>query len=197
MMPTLIAITPGDGRDLAPWIVALGEAGLPAILIREPALPPGPVADVVACARRHIRAVYVHDRCAGARGLATHGVHLSSTADLTLAPRTFGVSCHTADAVDRALAAGASWAFWSPVWPPTSKPDDLRQTIGVTRFVSHAAGLPVYALGGVTPERHRALRTAGGHGSAVLGDLFGRPSPRDAARQLERYSTAKMNTSGS
>ncbi|MFT4626207.1 MAG: thiamine monophosphate synthase [Myxococcota bacterium] len=197
MMPTLIAITPGDGRQLSPWIVALGAAGLPAILIREPGISPGLLADLAACARRHIPTVYVHDRCIGARHLATDGVHLSSTADLALAPRPFGVSCHTADAVDRALAAGAAWAFWSPVWPPTSKPDDTRQTIGVTRFVSHAAGLPVYALGGVTPARHRALRAAGAHGTAVLGDLFGQPSPRDAARRLERYSTAKMNTSGS
>ena len=183
MSAELIAITPGDGRDLRPWLEALGAAGLPALLLRERA-PSAQCDALVTFARRHIPRVLVHSRCAGAR--RADGVHLSARAE---APREgpWGRSCHTHRDVEDALGAGASWAFYSPVWRPTSKPDDRRPTLGETLFMEVARGRPVYALGGVTPERHRRLTQAGAHGTAVLGDLFGVPSPDAAAKRLRDY----------
>ena len=62
MSPTVIAITPGDGRELAPWIRALGEAGLDALVVREPGLP-APQADaLVTLAQQHVPEVIVHAR---------------------------------------------------------------------------------------------------------------------------------------
>ena len=83
-----------------------------------------------------------------------------------------------------AWASGASWAFLSPIHPPTSKADD-RPTLGSEVF--HGLRGPVYALGGMTPDRHREAVAAGAIRSAVLGDLFGQPSPTAAAERLTTW----------
>ncbi len=195
MSPTVIAITPGDGRELAPWIRALGEAGLDALVIREPGLP-APQADaLVTLAQQHVPEVIIHARTS--TSVAAQGRHLTAAGPQpTEGP--WGRSCHSREAVEAALAAGARWAFLSPVWRPTSKPGDRRPVLGLTPFLDIARGRPVYALGGVTPERHHRLMARGGTGSAVLGDLFGQPTPSAAGDRLrEYYSLAKMKISGS
>jgi thiamine-phosphate pyrophosphorylase len=174
----ILAITPGDGRDLRPWIEALVAAGLQGLLIREP----GATADQL---RSWLRAapiplVAISDRNPHA-GLAR--VHAHAGAPVVAGG---GASCHSAAEVDAALSAGAAYALLSPVWAPSSKPDD-RPTLGPDRFLRIAAGRPVFALGGVTPERHHALMRAGAHGSAVLGGIFSAPDPDAAADRLRQY----------
>ena len=73
----------------------------------------------------------------------------------------------------RAEEEGADYLFLSPVFPPRSK-TTAGPTLGVAGFAAVAAkaNLPVYALGGVTPESLGALREAGAAGAAVCGDLF-------------------------
>ncbi len=169
MIPALVAITPGDGRDLVPWLEALGAAGLPGVLLREPSLEPRWVAAAV----QAVPVVWLHWRCRDPRryGLPVHEQRQS---------------CHSAAEVDQALASGAAWALLSPVWAPTSKPDDSRPPLGLERFLAVAAERPVIALGGVTPDRYAALR-AHGASAAVLGDLFGQPDPVAASERLCRY----------
>jgi thiamine-phosphate pyrophosphorylase len=101
---------------------------------------------------------------------------------------TFAASTHGEAEVDRALAAGAVYVTLSPVWAPTSKPDDRRPTLGAQRFLAAAHGRPVLALGGVTPDRFAALMSAGAHGAAVLGPFRGEPG--DVARAVAAYRAA-------
>lgn len=182
--PRLLAVTPGDhgrGRDLRPWLRALGEAGLPAVLLREPHAEASEVAALADEAARWIDAVIVHERCAGARALGLP-LHLRAGPLGGRAPAgPFGVSCHDGAELDAAFAAGASWALLSPVWPPRSKPDDARPTLGLEGYLDRAAGRPVLALGGVDADRLRALRLAGGWGAAVLGGVFDARTPDGAA----------------
>jgi thiamine monophosphate synthase len=183
VVPSLLAITPGDGRDLRPWIRALGDAGLPAVLLRE---ADGPLASLAAWAERWVPQVVVHDRHPAARSLGLP-VHLPD--DGRPPPDgPFTASVHGDDTLRQRLHQGAAWVLLSPVWAPTSKPLGHREALGVERFVSLAAGHPVLALGGVTARRHHALRQRGVAGCAVLGDLFGAPSPEEAAQRLAAYS---------
>jgi len=184
----LLAITPGDERDLRPWLEALGRVGLPAVLFREAAgtdLRP-----FVQIAADHIETVIVHGRHPQAAHFvgAGHGLHLAAARiGLDSAP-FFGTSCHDGSELDAAFSSGADYALLSPVWTPTSKPDDPRPSIGIQSFRELAGKRQVLALGGVNAERHRAIRAAGGHGSAVCGDLFGRATPELAAEALRAYS---------
>lgn len=191
MIPRLVAVTPGDGRDLRPWLAALAAAGLPGVVLREPAGD----ADALVAAAAGIAWVAVHERTPGARALAAaRGLPLHVTA--TGAPGTapWGRSCHDAAAVDAAFAAGAAWVFLSPVASPASKPDDRRAPLGLPAFLAIGGARPVFALGGVTPAHLAAIVGAGGHGAAVLGGLFGVPSPDDAAARARAYVAALQNT---
>jgi thiamine monophosphate synthase len=174
----LLAITPGDGRPLARWIDALAAAGLRAVLVREVGLGRDALAEIAGFAASRVEEVVLHHRNPHARAVAT---------ELGLAVHPPRASAHTEVELDRAFAEGVRWALLSPVYRPTSKPDDGREPLGIDRFLEIAAGRAVLALGGVTPERHGRLVAAGAFGSAVLGGLFGEPDPRGAAEAFRRY----------
>lgn len=189
-VPALVGITPGDherGRDLHPWIRALGGAGLPGLIVREPHLSRAALEALVAHAEAHVPWVAVHDRNPAARSLG-RALHLAAS-EPPPARGPWGRSCHTRAEVEGAWRAGASWVTWSPVWAPSSKQGDARVPLGLDRFLT-APGAPVLALGGVTPERLHQLLDRGGHGAAVLGGLFGAADPRGAAVRCRAYLQA-------
>ncbi len=94
----------------------------------------------------------------------------------------FGVSCHSAEALELAARHGARYAFLSPLFPTATHPDV--PALGAERFAALVAEspLPVLALGGLVPERAAAARAAGARGIAVLSGLLESPDPRAAAR---------------
>jgi len=174
----LLGITPGDDRDLAPWFEALGRAGLAELLVREPDRSESELASVVEEATRWIRRVVVHNKCAGAEDVAREfGLQVHSRA----------LSCHSKDDVDAAFAGGATYCLLSPIWRPTSKPDDTRKPLGLAGFERAARGRAVYALGGVAPDHMPLLRQQNVYGVAVLGGLFGTSDPAAAAIALRAY----------
>ncbi len=66
-----------------------------------------------------------------------------------------GVSTHTPDQVARAVAGGADYLGFGPVYPTGSKanPDPVVGPAGLAVAVRGAAPLPVVAIGGITPDR--------------------------------------------
>lgn len=193
-LPSLIAITPGDGRPLKPWIEELGRAGLGGLLIREPSLDAATLEDLVKCSRDHIASVLVHGSCAGHAHLSCSGLHLASHALAGERPANLqgwlGVSTHNTQELEEAFARGADYVFLSPVGKPTSKPEDRRQVLGISGFLNIAGRRPVYALGGINPSSCAALMNKGAFGAAVMGDLFGRTSPGQAGDRLRAYGEA-------
>ena len=185
--PRLVAVTPGDhltGRDLVPWLIALGEAGVRSVVIREPHLDVDALDVLVLNTWATVRHVVVHDRHPRARHYGMP-LHLPALGDPTGAPGLWSQSCHSESEVDVALERGAWWTTLSPVWRPTSKPEDTREPLGPAQFMAMARDRPVLALGGITAERMEVLRSAGAWGAAVSGALFGQPSPTHAARAAE------------
>ena len=93
------------------------------------------------------------------------------------------MSCHSHDELVRARHH-ASYVTFSPIWSPSSKPDE-REALGARALEGAAravAGVPVYALGGVTPERVAACLEQGASGVAVLGGICKAPDPYEATR---------------
>ena len=174
MIPRLFAISPGDGRDLGPWLTTLAQAGVRGVILREHG---GDLRRLVGTARdAGFTAVFAHARHPDAATCGADGVHLPDDGSDPTTP-VWGRSTHSPEAARAAVAAGAALALLSPVWPPTSKPEDRRETLGIAGLLAAGPG-PILALGGVTPERWRELRGAGAYGAAVLG---GFSDPRDAA----------------
>lgn len=196
MIPRLVAISPGDGRDLEPWLRALGPAGLPGLLIREPS---GEATELLALARRWVPWVCVHLKTPGADRLpSTVPRHLPAHEDpMSWRSRidgALGQSTHDAAELGRALGAGLEYAFLSPVRTPTSKQHDPRPTLGFEGAGRIAQRRCVLGLGGLRPGDLAEARAAGLYGVALIGGLFGAATPAEAARRLDAQ---KMNRSSS
>lgn len=97
-----------------------------------------------------------------------------------------GVSVHDEDEARDAVAAGADFLLAGAVYPTATHPG--RPGAGVRLIESVAAlGIPVIAIGGVTPARAGELRGAGAAGMAAIRGLWDAPSPADA---VQRYIEA-------
>ena len=89
-----------------------------------------------------------------------------------LSPALITSSAHSLNAVMRAERRGVDAVLLSPVFPTRSHEDaaslGLHRFAGIARF-ARDAGLPIIALGGITPARvHRTL-SAGAAGIAGIG----------------------------
>ncbi len=81
-------------------------------------------------------------------------------------------SVHSVEEAEAAVGAGADALVVGTIWASASHPG--RQGAGVGLLARTAAlGVPVYAIGGVTPERAREAREAGAWGVAAIGALWG------------------------
>lgn len=92
----------------------------------------------------------------------------------TLRWRTAAV--HSMAAVRAAEAAGATALVFAPVFAPGWKPG-IAAGLDALRTAVDATALPVYALGGITPERVADCRRTGAAGVAVVSGVLGSPSP--------------------
>jgi thiamine-phosphate pyrophosphorylase len=135
----------------------------------------------------------VNDRVDVAIAANADGVHLPfdsigvSMARKLLGPdRLIGVSSHSPPDVAGATREGADFAVFGPVFDPISKPatGPAWGASGLEAACS-AGAIPVFALGGVTPERARELFTsAGPAGVASIGAIFGVDSPAAATAAM-------------
>lgn len=135
----------------------------------------------------------VNDRLDVALGVGAWGVQLTtrslSVADARrLAPAmALGASVHSIDHAVEAERGGATWLVAGHVFDTASHAGVPGRGLQFVRAVSASSGLPVLAIGGVTPERTRELRDAGAHGVAVIRGIWG---ARDAETAAREYLTA-------
>ena len=98
-----------------------------------------------------------------------------------------GYSAHEQIEAQGDRLAAADYFFFSPVYPTSSKPDHPGTGISALEsFCEAAQPRPVVALGGITPERVPACRTAGAYGVAVLSGIMEADAPAAAARAYLR-----------
>ena len=94
-----------------------------------------------------------------------------------------GVSVHDLAEARAAQAAGADYLLAGPVFATASHPE--RAPLGAAGLAGIAAlGLPVVAIGGITPARVAAVRAAGAYGVAAIRGLWDALEPDRAARQM-------------
>ena len=199
LVPPLHAI--GDRhlcRDLAGAVLAAG-AGLPAgsvaFHLREKDLGG---AELLALARA-LRAacdasgqrLLVNDRLDVALACGADGVHLPAAGvppaearRLLGRERLVGVSCHGVADVIRALAAGADYATFGPVFATPSK-QRYGPPVGLAALrEASRLGLPLVALGGVELTTARAAWEAGAAGLGAIRAWLAASEPGAALRGL-------------
>lgn len=208
MRAGLYAIADADacrraGCALEETALALIEAGPVALQLRWKGAEAGAFLAVcrrvLAAGRARGVPVIVNDRVDLARLVGADGVHLGQD-DLPLeaarallpAGTLVGISTHDASQVEAALAAGADYLGFGPVFPTDSKEvlDPLVGLAGLRAAVRIAAGTPVVAIGGISRARLKDVREAGARAVAVISDLLQEGTGAQAieirASQLDR-----------
>ncbi len=195
-LPRVHAIT--DGAVLAlpdlgvrAAALAAGGSGV-ALHARARGAPVAPLAAAaarfVALARPAEASVFVNARPDVAAAVGAQGVQLGST-DLAAADARrllpdgwIGCSVHSAEAARVAVDEGADFLLLGSIYETASHPG--RPGCGPAVVTACAVlGLPVIAIGGVTPDRVAEVRDAGAYGVAAIRGLWFAPDPARAVMQ--------------
>lgn len=196
------AVLDRDDGDLIEALVDPARGGASVLQVR---IKPGSAAQTLAAARRareatrrHGVLLIVNDRVDLALAADADGVHLGQD-DLPLpaaralcdragAPLVIGISTHDEAQVRDAVAAGADYLGFGPVYATVTKanPDPVQGIQGLARAVAAAAGVPVVAIGGITPDRAPEVAAAGAAAACAIAAVNAAPDPVAAARRIAR-----------
>ena len=194
------AILDRDDEALARTLV--GPAGATVLQVR---IKPAAARDVLAAARMARRVtsevgamLVVNDRLDIALAVGADGVHLGQD-DLSLADAraalaaagaqmVIGVSTHDLAQVRAALAGGADYLGFGPVFATATKanPDPVVGVAGLAAAaaLARAAGVPLVAIGGIGIDDASAVAAAGASAVCAIGAVNGSADPAAAGRAL-------------
>jgi thiamine-phosphate pyrophosphorylase len=192
----LYAVSDGPRPDLIDACSAALAGGAAVLQYRDkggdPARRLAEAAALQALCARHGVPLVVNDDVELARAVGAAGVHLGeddagpSRARARLGPQALvGVSCY--DSLERAREAaadGADYLAFGAFFPSPTKPAARRATPALLA-AARAFGLPLVAIGGITPENAAPLLAAGADALAVVSSLFG---AGDVAAQARRFA---------
>lgn len=110
-----------------------------------------------------------------------------------------GVSTHDEAQVREAVAGGADYLGFGPVFATATKrnPDPVQGTDGLATAVRAAGGVPIVAIGGVTPERAPALALAGAAAACAISAVNDAGDPAAAGRAIGAAFSAGRPSSSS
>ena len=178
------------GRDLVDVVAAAVSGGVRLVQVRERDLPEVEVEALLRCLIERLggtgASVLVNGHAALARAMGI-GLHLPAAAPPLAPPRPelYGRAAHDEGEARRALAEGVSYLVVGPVFPTRSKPGHPGAGLdALARLAAIVAPVPVFAIGGLTPERVGSVQAAGAHGVAVRSGILGAPDPARAAQEL-------------
>jgi thiamine-phosphate pyrophosphorylase len=131
----------------------------------------------------------VNDRVDVALTLRTDGVHLREASlpvkearRLLGADAWIGASVHGPERAPELEREGADYLIVGTVFATPTHPQEKGEGVGLLERVGRASGLPLVAIGGISPQRARAVRATGAHGVAVRSGIWNDRSPARAAR---------------
>jgi thiamine-phosphate pyrophosphorylase len=134
----------------------------------------------------------INDDLALALAIDAQGLHLGRDDGEVAAARAklgsgklLGASCY--DRMDLAVSAraqGADYVAFGGAFASTTKPGAARAPISLYGDARMRLGLPVVAIGGLTPENAGTIIEAGADAVAVISALFDAPDVEAAARRF-------------
>jgi len=177
---TICLVTDRRRQPVVDQVRAAAEAGVDVCQIRERDLGARALAALVGESLAAVRGtrtrIVVNDRLDVALSCGADGVHLRADSipaaqARTLAPEGFliGRSVHGLDEA-RLAAAHVDYLIAGTAFSTASKPDQ-REWLGEAglRAISEAVAVPVWAIGGVTPDTLAVVQASGASGIAAIG----------------------------
>jgi thiamine-phosphate pyrophosphorylase len=184
------------GRDLL-WVLEQAlDGGVKAVQLREKDLPGK---DLFLLAEKTCKlcqayraALFINDRVDVA--VDAEGVQLSMaslpivTARTLLGPqKIIGVSTHMLQEAREAEQNGADFVLFGPVYFTASKAAyGDPQGLAALKTIVDNVSLPVYAIGGITPENAVSTKKIGVRGVALISAIVSAESPKKATEQMLR-----------
>ncbi len=125
----------------------------------------------------------------GADGLhlGRHGLPLERAAVLCRERGLkLGWSCHSLEEARAAVAAGADYLYLGTIFPSPGKPGVAAAGLEFLAGVCRQVDRPVFAIGGVEPDKVGAVARAGAFGVAAITAIWEAPDPGRAVQALQR-----------
>ena len=183
-------------RTLYDTIHDLLDAGVSAVQLREKDLIDAEYIKLAAplCKLCHSYSaqLFINSRVKIAMEIGADGLHLpgnSASVQKVIAETNhrfiIGCSVHTLTEAEQRETEGAGFITYSPIYPTLSKPG-YGPAVGLEelRKVTGRVNIPVFALGGITPERVSECLDVGAYGVAVMSGVM---SPENGAQQAKAY----------
>ncbi len=183
-------------RALYDVIHELLDVGVTAIQLREKDLDDteffnlaAPIAELC---QTYAARMFINSRAEVALDLGVSGLHLPASAPSIeqIGPRTgrsllIGCSIHNLDEARAREKDGADFVTYSPIFPTASKPG-YGPAAGLKKLgaLTSALEIPVFALGGVSPDRVQRCIEAGAYGVAVMSSVM---SPETGVNRAREY----------
>ena len=191
-----------DGMEFEQLLTILLEAGVRMIQIRDKSASDAVLLDrgqrAAAVAQRIAAAaiITVNDRIAVAAATGIDGVHIGAddlpvplARQLLGSKQLIGRTAHDLNEARAAAAAGADYLGIGPCYPSTTKAFARQASREFLRSTAAEIPLPIFAIGGITPDRLDELAAIGIQRVAVSAAVTAAADPAAAAgRFLEALS---------
>lgn len=138
--------------------------------------------DVIKICKAHDTPCIFHSFPGVALNLGADGLHLplSILRDLSVEERTklitelplLGASCHSADEAREAEALGCNYIIAGHIFETECKHGLQGRGLEFLKDVSEVVQIPIYAIGGITPENIGKVVDAGAKGACVMSGLM-------------------------
>lgn len=177
------------------WLNRIVPLGVRTVQLRIKNAPPEDirkqiVGSMEVCARHNCQLI-VNDYWREALELGADYVHLGqedlAAADVqALKARgiKIGISTHSVEELETALAAEPDYVALGPIWETKLKvmkwaPQGLDR---IREWKARIGSLPLVAIGGITPDRASSVIEAGAQSASVITDFFTHPDPEARVR---------------
>ena len=125
--------------------------------------------------------------------LDADGIHIGQEDEAAASVREkigdkiLGISVHTLEQAQKAVAQGADYFGVGPIFSTQSKEDarDAQGTALIELFKDHKIEIPIVAIGGITAENTPPIIKAGADGVSVISAISQADSVYEAAKKLK------------
>ena len=97
-----------------------------------------------------------------------------------------GASCHSVEDAKRAEKLGCTYIIAGHIYNTDCKKGLEGRGLGFLRNVVEAVSIPVYAIGGITPENINDVRNNGASGACIMSSSMTCKSPKDLIMSFEK-----------
>jgi len=104
--------------------------------------------------------------------------------ELNAAPVRIGLSTHTPDEAERAMAAGADYIAIGPVYATATKPGTRPVTLDYVRWAAAHVRVPWFVIGGINLQNVDEVLAAGAERVCVVSAILNAPDIAAACREF-------------